>query len=808
MNPSASGPYLRRTVPSSAAFYHKLVIVQLSANETPNKAVVQHSLSWDWPAATLLLICILFATSRLVATQATEHLILVSFLAILGCFAGLALGRSRFPGWLSAVFGLLYGCFFVPWQLGLAFFADQDWTARLRDLTGRLGFAISQFTRGENVEDPLLFVTAMAILFWLFGLNAGYRLARRGDLWSALLPFGLAALVVQTYDSRVAWRAWLLALFLLGFLLLLARLQLLKHRQNWEQSRAYIPFELSGSLSSLAFASAALLVLFAWATPALASSLDSFESFWSALTSPWRAIQEGFNRALFSLEGEPFRTANVFGERFVLGRGIPQSPELLFTVQIIQQDQIPLRYYWRDRVYDHYEDGAWMNRYDDLAVWNDSAADQLTGYQGRSTTQFLFTAQSSIVLLHSAPQPITLNRPAKFSFAPNVDGSQDIAALFAQSPVLAGESYDMEASLAVPTANQLRDAGIEYPAWVTERYLQLPADFSPQIQELAQTLAGDLSTPYDITVAITSYLRGELQYVDRMPIPPADRDPIEWALFEQKQGFCNYYATAEVLMLRSVDIPARLAVGYSHGERESIGGRVQYAVRERDAHAWPEVYFPNIGWVEFEPTANQDPLIRPLINPEVTDELEHPIRPDEEVPPPEIQPPDTLTSDEFLAQEEARNFVPSMIFLAALLALVALLFWRRYRAEGGLALATIAERGLLRFDIQPPHALRQMARLSELPSLTRAFMQVNLALGWLGQPPKVGDTPEQRAAALCARLPALGEEIHTLSRDYQSRLYGRSKVSREERALRTMSRIRWAARGEQLRSWLNRLRRL
>ena len=780
------------------------MIVQLSANETEKNNPRPQILSWDWPAAILLLVCVLLGSGRLVITQASDHLILVSFLAILGSIAGLTLGRSRFSAWTSALFGFLYGAFFIPWQIGLAFLSDQAWSARLRDLLGQLGFAINQFAGGKNVEDPILFITVMAILFWIFGINAGYRLARRGDLWGALIPFGFAALVVQTYDFRDGWKAWFLALFLLCLLLLLARVQFIKQRQGWEKTRTYIPLELSGSLGGLAFATAGLLVLFAWVTPALASSLDSAESFWSTVTSPWRAIRDELNRALFSLQGEPMRFANAFGERFVLGRGIPQSPDILFTVQIIHQDQIPLRYYWQDRVYDHYEDGNWTSSYEGLEVWDNENADQLADYQGRTNTQLLFTAQDSLVLLHSAPQPVALNRTAKVSFASNEDGSQDVAALFAASPVLAGESYDSTASIAVPTANQLHEAGLDYPQWVTDRYLQLPADFSPRIVELAQTLTEDLSTPYDKAVAITNYLRGELEYVDRMPLAPFDRDPIEWALFDQKQGFCNYYASAEVLILRSLGIPARLAVGYAHGERENKAGRIQYTVRVRDAHAWPEVYFPGTGWVEFEPTANQDPLIRPLINPEQsTEDQEHPIRP-EELPTPEIQQPQTPSSEEFLAQEEARNFLPSMLFLAALLALAAAFLFRRYRAEGGLTLAVLAERGFARFDIHPPKALVQMARLSELSPIARAYMQINLTLGWLGLPPNIGDTPEQRAAALAARLPGLKDEILALSRDYQSRLYSRNKVSHDERSLLIMRRIRWAARIMKFHNWVDR----
>jgi hypothetical protein len=213
-------------------------------------------------------------------------------------------------------------------------------------------------------------------------------------------------------------------------------------------------------------------------------------------------------------------------------------------------------------------------------------------------------------------------------------------------------------------------------------------DFSPRFADLAQMLIENLTTPYEKTVAITNYLRSELEYVDRMPLAPIDRDPIEWALFDQKQGFCNYYASAEVLMLRSLGIPARLAVGYAHGERESNSGRIQYTVRLRDAHAWPEVYFPGIGWVEFEPTANQDPLIRPTDPSDEGISLEEELRllrqeRQSEAPQPDIQQPETLTSDEFLAQEEARNFVPSMIFVAAVLSLLATFWFRRRLSAAG-----------------------------------------------------------------------------------------------------------------------------
>ncbi|HLD93726.1 MAG TPA: transglutaminase-like domain-containing protein [Anaerolineales bacterium] len=812
MNPSAAGPYLRRTIPSSAAFYHKLAIVQLSANEPLKNANHPRLLSWDWPAAMLAMACVLLAGARLVATQATDHLFLVSFLAVLGCIAGFALGRSLFTGWLSTAFGLLYGLFFVPWQLGLAFFADQEWTVRLRDLGDRLGFAISQFGDGENVEDPLLFITAMAILFWVFGLNAGYRLARRADLWGALIPFGLAALVVQTYDPRDLWKAWLLALFSLCLLLLQTRLQLLRNRMRWERAGVYVPFELSSSLTRLSFLSAAILVLLAWGTPTLASSLNSIESFWTSLTTPWTSVRDEIGRVFFPLQGGLPRARNYFGEQFLLGRGIPQSSDILFTAEVNASAQFLVRPYWRDRVYDRYENGIWTSDYEKREVWSDVDPDQFTDFRGRTLVEFQVMADENLELLHAVSQPIALDRAAEFSFAQNEDGYQDLAALFAQSPVLPGETYVVQASVAVPTSDQLRAAGTAYPTWVSERYLQLPTDFSPQIAELAQILSQGQETPYNIAVVITIYLRREIEYVDQMPIAPVNRDPIEWMLFDQKQGFCNYYATAEVLMLRSLGIPARLAVGYAQGEPETAEGRLAYVVRLRDAHAWPEVFFPDIGWVEFEPTANQTPLTRPADTPieNLSEEellrllrlgLAGPLVPSEaDEPALAAKAEDAETSAPVVLPNPLRPIFGMLVLFAIGAAL--LLNWKRI--QEGLGIPELVTKGFARLDIAVPDPIARWARYSALSPVERAFLQINQALRWLGAAPKSGDTPEQRSQALAKLIPDLSNEIQTLSQDYQFRTYSRSKISREERALRFMKLIRSAARRQQVRTWIER----
>ena len=76
-------------------------------------------------------------------------------------------------------------------------------------------------------------------------------------------------------------------------------------------------------------------------------------------------------------------------------------------------------------------------------------------------------------------------------------------------------------------------------------------------------------------------------------------------------------------MLRSIGIPARMAVGFAEGESPSDlndSKSISYTVLNRDAHAWPEVYFPGIGWVEFEPTVSQNPIVRPTTKSQIANQ--------------------------------------------------------------------------------------------------------------------------------------------------------------------------------------------
>lgn len=184
----------------------------------------------------------------------------------------------------------------------------------------------------------------------------------------------------------------------------------------------------------------------------------------------------------------------------------------------------------------------------------------------------------------------------------------DIVSLRAPQHLKKGQEYTVVSSVTTANEKQLKTAGTNYPGWVTERYLQVPTNFPARVADLATSLTGEAANPYDKVIAVQNYLR-TIHYNQNIDAPPATVDPIEYFLFTSREGYCDYYASAMVMLLRTQGIPARIATGYLTGAYDT--GNSYYVVKESNAHAWPEVFFPNYGWIEFEPTASVSPIVRP-----------------------------------------------------------------------------------------------------------------------------------------------------------------------------------------------------
>jgi hypothetical protein len=337
----------------------------------------------------------------------------------------------------------------------------------------------------------------------------------------------------------------------------------------------------------------------------------------------------------------------------------------------------------------------------------------------------------------------------------------------ARTALPAGSTYEVRAEIANPTVQQLQVAGEEYPAWVVDHYLGIPEALVSELTTLADKIAGDRANPYDKAAAITAYLRTGVEYSISVPAPPAGQDPVLWMLQQQKVGFCNYYASAEVLLLRAMGIPARLAVGFAQGDVEDG----IYTIHRRDAHAWPEVYFPEIGWVEFEPTANQDPLVRPSGMEQTSDTPAGPSASrslqEERQPIPEDVELAPLSAPVPFAQTSAGRAV----FAALLVLAASILMYVGYRHRLLGRVPVLLSKALGSGDVAAPTWIRGWERWNRLEAVERAFASVNWALRLLGRPQPASATAAARAATLSRLLPGAAREIDALRDELESGLF-------------------------------------
>ena len=164
-----------------------------------------------------------------------------------------------------------------------------------------------------------------------------------------------------------------------------------------------------------------------------------------------------------------------------------------------------------------------------------------------------------------------------------------------------GSIYTVESQVSAPTATQLRtDASTQTPPSLEEEYSQLPHEY-PRVLALAQSITAHDATTYDKVQSLISWIGSHTRYSLDIPALPAGADTVDEFLFGNRVGFCEQISTSLAVMLRSLGIPAREAVGYVPGGYDPITDLWQ--VHANDAHAWVQVWFPGYGWQSFDPTA-------------------------------------------------------------------------------------------------------------------------------------------------------------------------------------------------------------
>lgn len=140
-----------------------------------------------------------------------------------------------------------------------------------------------------------------------------------------------------------------------------------------------------------------------------------------------------------------------------------------------------------------------------------------------------------------------------------------------------------------------------YSNEVYSRYLQIPGVVPSRVKDLALSITRDHASDFEKSKAIERYLASNYTYTLTPGNTPEGRDFVDYFLFDQKEGYCVYYASSMVILARSIGLPARYVEGYILPPQPARGKA--YEVTNQQAHAWAEIYFEGFGWITFEPTS-------------------------------------------------------------------------------------------------------------------------------------------------------------------------------------------------------------
>ncbi|MCU4972441.1 hypothetical protein OB955_06780 [Halobacteria archaeon AArc-m2/3/4] len=263
------------------------------------------------------------------------------------------------------------------------------------------------------------------------------------------------------------------------------------------------------------------------------------------------------------------------------------SDVIQFTVDSERAD------YWRIDAYDHYTGQSWERTGDHREYPGELRPEgQVTGTMTQEVT-----LESPAGALPGAWQPRRVDVRGEADLSVSSQGG-----VHADGFLPAGTTYTVESYQYAPEPDALRAAGTDYPDSIAQRYTRLPAETPDRVHDLASEITADAETAYDEADAIDRWIKTNKAYSLDAEHDPDGR-PVDEFLFEMDEGYCQYSASSMVVLLRSQDIPARYVTGYAPGTVAEDGG---FEVRSTNAHAWVEVYFPDHGWVRFDPTPPEE----------------------------------------------------------------------------------------------------------------------------------------------------------------------------------------------------------
>ncbi len=514
---------------------------------------------------------------------------------LLGLLCGFALGATRWRAGWAVVYSLLVGAAVALQNVFglLAGSVDALSILRVRLLT--LGEVLSLWgasvAHGETVSDSRLFDLILGLVLWQLLAAIGWAVVRRRSLWTAC---GLLTALLALNQSLTGRDDGALITALVTTLALIAVAEWDARRIDWDRAGIDSPDDLWDRVIPVG----GLVVL--------AAAVAALSLPWLGTPRGWRQIAAWFERPAAQAATQLFAGVkppqNDIEAALVartpdltrIGAPLPNGDAVVMWVNTSDPPPLPpeadrsaagpIRY-WRSAVYTTYTGQGW------------ALAETASGpTNAPAQARVAVVRQDFEILAEHGTTLFAVNRPIS---ATVVDG---VRALATDDTLLSGAESIYRVESIPPDLSRLT-AAVSLWSSLPDAYRALPSSVPDRVRRLAAEITTGATTDLARALAVQNYLRATYDYDLAVPLAPTDRDVVDVFLFESGRGFCSHFASAMVVLLRAVGVPARVATGYAMGVYDS--GRAAYRVTAADSHAWVEVALAGVGWVEFEPTPSQ-----------------------------------------------------------------------------------------------------------------------------------------------------------------------------------------------------------
>lgn len=616
----------------------------------------------------------------------------------------------------------------------------------VRDIVQWLAAIPTEETQAGLIE----FAMFLTMSVWLLCLLGVWLALQKAHGWTTVLFGGvMLAFALSNLPGGLGWR---LGIFMASAVMLLIHLNAIRRIEEWRGRRAVFDVQTVLAQSGIVLGVGLLVTAVVAALPT--PPFTPLGAVSRALDDTTHQIGANFSRMFSALPSRRDYKTLTFDVSTQFQGNPELTDTLLFTVR-------GPRTYWRARSYAVYTGSGWETGEDPEYVPFEETERPQDRRRIPQTNHFRIAAATDT--LFTGGLPGGFDEPAEALTTPT-SAPGPIQVRFATGreyfPTRVNLSYVSTGLESAAVPFELRTAGEEYPEW-TQAYLQLPETLPERVRTLAEALAADAENPYDKAVNIRNFLISVPYNLD-IQAPPEDADGVDHFLFESQQGYCDYYASAAAVLLRAAGIPSRYVLGYAPGRFNTAWG--VYEVLELNYHAWVEAYFPNYGWIRFEPTPPDAIEFGGL-------GLDFSPLPEEEI--------DLGELGEILEDEEEDTFDVD--------------FTPRTELPGWLV-ALLAILGAIAFAIPVLLWREWWWKLGSLPRADELFAKMCRLGGALGMRKRPEQTPMEYALMLSTAMPEQGPQIQRITRAYVLRRYAPRTVSLSElrQAEWSWANLRWA----------------